>query len=214
VTEAKPKPNNNNMKDVSNGKSCTSSKDINSNHLTNGGWHVNEAGENCYSSPTLIWNIPMSTYADTISIVLCKTEVSTTEYSHDMDDTETQVFSGSAMFLLCLQEICRTERIINMHRSTSRKTMWRVTLVKDDGRQNYEVRDFTTFMSLVALEIGTMVTQVGKNLDHWWKPKDSSEGHSGLILASFAEQILEVQPYLNHQKFLAEQKEHEKTQSE
>jgi hypothetical protein len=190
------------MKDVSNGKSCTSSKDINDN-----------TGE-VYSKPTLTWEIPMSTYAETISIVLSKTEVSTTEYSHDMDDTETQVFSGESKFLLCLQEICRTECIHTKHASTNRKTMWRVTLVKNDGRQNYEVRDFATFMSIVALEIGTMVTKCAPNLDHWWKKKDGHDGHASLILASFAEQILEVQPFLKHKKFLAEVNAHCDKQSQ
>ena len=174
------------MSDAHSGKSCTVSKDI------------NNTGE--VSSPTLVWNIPMSTYAETISIVLSKTEVSTTEYSHSMDDTETEVFSGYAKFTLCLQSICRTQQVNAKHMSDTRKTMWRVTLIKNDGRQNYEVRDFSTFMSLVALEIGTMVMQSGKNLDHWWKVKDSSEVHAGLIMASFAEQVLEVEPFLKSQK--------------
>ena len=200
------------MKDVSNGKSCTLSKDINDNNRTNAGWYVNESGEKCYSSPTLTWNIPMSTYAETISIVLSKTEVSTNEYSHNMDDTETQVFSGESKFLLCLQEICRAECINTKHASTNRQTIWRATMIKKDGRQNYEVRDFSTFMSLVAVEIGPMVTKCGANLDHWWKNK--GDEHASMILASFAEQILEVQPFLNHQKFLDEQKEATKNQSE
>jgi hypothetical protein len=202
------------MKEVSNGKSCTINKDINEHHRKNGGWYINESGEKCYSSPTLIWNIPMSTYAETISIVLSKTEVSTTDYSHDMDDTETQVFAGESKFLLCLQEICRAECIYTKHASSNRKVMWRATLVKKDGRQNYEVRDFATFMSLVALEIGTMVTKCAPNLDHWWKKKDGHSAHASLILEAFAEQINEVQPFLNHEKFLAELKENEKTQSE
>lgn len=200
------------MKDVSNGKSCTSSKDINENNRTNEGWYINITGEKCYTSPTLTWNIPMSTYAETISIVLIKTEVSTTEFSHNMDDTETQAFAGESKFLLCLQEICRTECINTKHASPTRKTMWRVSLVKKDGRQNYEVRDFSSFMSLVALEIGTMVVKCGANLDNWWK--DKGDEHASMILATFAEQILEVQPYLNHQKFLAEQKEATKHDSE
>ena len=169
----------------SNGKSLADNSDINNN-----------TGE-VSSSPTLIWNVPMSTYAETISIVLSKTEVSTTEYSRNMDDTDTQVFSGSAKFLHCMQEICRTEAINTKHEVTNRKCLWRVTLVNADGRQNYEVRDFASFMSLVALEIGTMVVKCGKNLDHWWKAKDD---HDSIILASFAEQILEVQPFLNSKK--------------
>jgi hypothetical protein len=182
------------------GKSCTKKQD--------------NTGEN-YTSPSLVWNKTMLTHANTISIVLVKTEVSTNEFSHDMDDTQTQVFSGHGKFVDCLKEIVRMESLNSEYETPTRKTMWRITCIKKDGRQEFDNRDFQSFMSVVALEIGTMVCYAGRNLDHWWKNNGhTKEEYASIMLASFAEQVLEVQPFLKHQKFLNEVKEHTDKQSQ
>ena len=184
-----------------NGKSCTPKQ------------YKNTTGE-VYTSPTLVWEQTMHTHANTLTIVLAETQVSVTEYSHNMDDTDTQTFTGNAKFMQCLTEIIRKDGIHNQHKSNLRKHFYRITCVNADGRQNYSVRDFSQFLSLVALEIGSLVQTHGKNIDPWWKSSGTNEEHSSLIIGNFAEQMLEVGAFLKHQKFLNELKEHEKTQSE
>lgn len=196
----KPKPNNNTMSNAhTTGKSCTKKQD--------------NSGEN-YTSPTLVWNKTMLTHANTISVVLVKTEVSTNEFGHDMDDSSTQVFCNHGKFTACLAEIVRMEHLNMKHPSTSRKTMWRVTCIQNNGMQDFEVRDFSAFMSLVALEIGSTVVHNGRNFDHWWKQNGhTKQEYASIMLGNFVEQVLEVQPFLKHQQFLNELKEQEKTQS-
>lgn len=200
--EAKPNPTTTNTMSNAhtNGKSCTVKQDNTQN----------TTGE-VYTSPTLVFDKTMLTHANTISVVLVLTTVSNNEYSHNMDDSETQVFSGRAKFISCLQEIVRKGELFRSHPSSTQNHFWRITCIQKEGMRNYDVNCFADFMSLVALEIGTLIMEQDKSLDSWWRSKDN---HGEKQLEIFSKQLLEVPKFLSHQKFLNELEKHEKTQSE
>lgn len=184
----------------SNGKSCTVKQDNTQN----------TTGE-AYTSPSLVFDKTMLTHANTISIVLVLTTVSNNEYSHHMDESETQVFSGRAKFISCLQEMVRKGELLRSHPSSTQNYFWRIACITEDGRRNFDVNCFADFMSMVALEIGTMVMEQDKSLDSWWRSK---ENHGLGSLEIFGKQLLEVPKFLSQTKFLSELEKAVKTQSE
>jgi len=170
-----------------NGKSLSVNSDINNN--------TDEANN---ASPTLAFNEAMLSYASTMSIVLSIGTYSNNG-NHSMDDVETQVFTGHSKAINVLATITQKSldcKANDYDRHWSYK--YRITCVKQDGRQNYEVRDMSTLMSLVALEVGSMLTHSNKGLDSWWK-EARHVTHSHMLIENFRLALGEVEQFLSKQ---------------